>query len=156
MKTALSKVEDVSWEQEELEKISTNIFIQEEIIKKNNELRASLYEDLKDGIISKEDYETLKVGMNERIANAKKAIAELNKSKINIEAGISEHQCWLEQFARFKNVNLITREVIVSLVEKIYIYEENEVEVVFNYRDEFKDIVSFLEKHQNRLRLEVG
>ena len=35
-------------------------------------------------------------------------------------------------------------------------YEENEVEVVFNYRDEFKDIVSFLEKHQNRLRLEVG
>lgn len=156
MKTALSKVEDVSWEQEELEKISTNIFIQEEIIKKNNELRASLYEDLKDGIISKEDYETLKVGMNERIANAKKAIAELNKSKINIEAGISEHQCWLEQFAKFKNVNLITREVIVSLVEKIYIYEENEVEVVFNYRDEFKDIVSFLEKHQNGLRLEVG
>ena len=57
MKTALSKVEDVSWEQEELEKISTNIFIQEEIINKNNELRASLYEDLKDGIISKEDYE---------------------------------------------------------------------------------------------------
>ena len=60
-----------------MEKISTNIFIQEEIIKKNNELRASLYEDLKDGIISKEDFETLKVGMNERIANAKKAIAEL-------------------------------------------------------------------------------
>ena len=88
--------------------------------------------------------------------SAEKAIAELNKSKINIEAGISEHQCWLEQFARFKNVNLITREVIVSLVEKIYIYEENEVEVVFNYRDEFKDIVRFLEKHQNRLRLEVG
>ena len=156
MKTALSKIDNLSWEQDELEKISTNIYIQEQIIKKNNELRASLYEDLKDGIISKDDFETLKVGMSEKIANAKKAIAELNKSKINIEAGVSDHQCWLEQFERFKNVNKITREVIVSLVEKIYIYEENKVEVVFNYRDEFRGIVNFLEKHQNKLRLEVG
>ena len=34
-----------------------------EIIKKNNELRASLYEDLKDGIISKEDYENAKLSV---------------------------------------------------------------------------------------------
>ena len=156
MKKALSKIEGISWEHDELKKISSNVFIQEEIIKKNNELRTGLYEDLKDGIISKDEFITLKEGISEKISMAKKAIEELNKSRVNIEAGISEHQCWLAQFAEYKNINSITRQVIVALVEKIFIYEGAEIEVVFNYRDEFKDIMSFLKRHQGELRLEVG
>ncbi len=57
-------------------------------------------------------------------------------------------QGWLAQFRKYQNITEITRPVIVNLIEKIYVYENNEIQVVFRHRDQLADIMSFL-KNQN-------
>ena len=57
-------------------------------------------------------------------------------------------QSWLSQFREYENVTTITRRLIVSLVERINLYENSEIEVVFRQRDQFSHIMEFLESQK--------
>ena len=148
MDRALSQIEALTWEKTELRKIDANIELQNEIIQKNNDLRLGIYEDLQGGILSREEFMTLKEEFSARIAAAKLVIEQLNSSKSEIQHGLSKQQSWLSQFREYENVTAITRRLIVSLVERINLYENSEIEVVFRQRDQFTHIMDFLESQK--------
>lgn len=150
MERALKDMEDLAWERFEIRKIDANIEVQEEIIKKNNDLRLGSYEDFQAGILNRDEFVAVKGEFAARIMEAQQAIEKLNQSKSEIQQGLSEQQSWLDQFREYKNISEISRRVIVSLVERIQIYEHAEIEVVFRYKDQFADIMSFLQKNQGK------
>ena len=52
---------------------------------------------------------------------------------------------WVEQFMRFKDTSELTREMVVSLVDRIVIHEDKRIEIEFNFRDEmayYREIAS--------------
>lgn len=148
MDRALSQIEALTWEKAELRKIDANIEVQNQLIQKNNDLRLGIYEDLQSGILSREEFMTLKEEFSARIAAAKLVIEQLNSSKSEIQHGLSRQQSWLSQFREYENVTTITRRLIVSLVERINLYENSEIEVVFRQRDQFTHIMEFLESQK--------
>lgn len=160
---ALQDIERLTWERFEIRKIDANIETQKQIIRKNNELRLGIYEDLQAGILTKDEFVSMKSEFTARIADAQKIIEQLTQSKSEIQQGLSAQQSWLAQFKEYENISEITRRVIVSLVERINVYEGSEIEVVFRHKDQFADIVAFLaeqrEKADNKIislpRLEV-
>ena len=147
MDAALRQIETLSWERTELRKIEANIEVQNQIIQKNNNLRLGIYEDLQSGILSREEFMALKEEFSSRIATAKMVIDQLISSKSEIQHGLSKQQSWLAQFREYENITAITRRLIVSLVERINVYEGSEIEVVFRHRDQFAHIKEFLENH---------
>lgn len=40
------------------------------------------------------------------------------------------------QFIKFKGISELTREVVVTLVDRIYVYEDKRIRIEFNYRNE--------------------
>lgn len=150
MDAALRQIETLSWERTELRKIEANIEVQNQIIQKNNNLRLGIYEDLQSGILSREEFMTLKEEFSSRIAAAKKVIDQLISSKSEIQHGLSKQQSWLAQFREYENITAITRRLIVSLVERINVYEDSEIEVVFRHRDQFAHIKEFLENQEGK------
>lgn len=148
MDRALSQIEELTWEKSELRKIDANIEVQNQLIQKNNELRLGIYEDLQSGILSRDEFMTLKEEFSARIAAAKLVIEQLNSSKSEIQHGLSKQQSWLSQFREYENVTAITRPLIVSLVERINLYENSEIEVIFRQRDQFTHIMDFLKKQR--------
>ena len=147
MDAALRQIETLSWERTELRKIEANIEVQNQIIQKNNNLRLGIYEDLQSGILSREEFMALKEEFSSRIATAKMVIDQLISSKSEIQHGLSKQQSWLAQFREYEN---ITRRLIVSLVERINVYEGSEIEVVFRHRDQFAHIKEFLENQEGK------
>ena len=145
---ALQQIKSLAWERSEIKKIEANIDAQNQIIHKNRDLRMGIYEDLREGIISQDEFQELKQEFTQRIADAKHAVEKLNTAKNEILQGSSMQQGWLAQFRKYQNITEITRPVIVNLIEKIYVYENNEIQVVFRHRDQLADIMSFL-KNQN-------
>ena len=145
---ALQQIKSLAWERSEIKKIEANIDAQNQIIHKNRDLRMGIYEDLREGIISQDEFQELKQEFTQRIADAKRAVEKLNAAKNEILQGSSMQQGWLAQFRKYQNITEITRPVIVNLIEKIYVYENNEIQVVFRHRDQLADIMSFL-KNQN-------
>ena len=49
-----------------------------------------------------------------------------------------------------KNISEISRIIVVNLIERINIFENAEIEVVFRQRDQFADIMSFLEQQEQK------
>ena len=146
---AMQQVEALSWERSEIHKIDASMAVQYQIIEKNNELRMNVYEDLREGIIDKAEFAELKEEFSQRIADAKQALEKLQISKNEIQHGFSAQQSWLSQFREYQNITEVTRAVVVNLIEKIFIYENNEIEVIFRHRDQLADIMAFIQNQQS-------
>ena len=100
------------------------------------------YEDFQAGILTRDEFVSVKSEFTARIAEGQKAIDRLIQSKREIQQGLSEQQGWLNQFKEYENITSITRRVIVSLVERI-----------FRYKDQLADIMAFLENQDGQTNI---
>lgn len=145
---ALNGAFELAWERSEIKKLEASLEIQNEQLRKNNMLRLSIYEDLQQGLIDKDEYMAIKEELTARITESMRAIDELNKMKAEINEGLSAKQSWMMQFKEFANVSEISRRLIVHLVEKILIYENSEIEIVFRQADKVASAYQFLEEQR--------
>jgi site-specific DNA recombinase len=141
---ALSQFENLSWEKHKLKQLDAGIEIQEEAVRKNNTLRLGIYEDLRAGLLDRAEYESLKIELAERIAEATAAIEKLNKDKREILDGVSKQQSWVEQFRQYENVTELTRPMVIHLIERINIFEDSNIEIVFRHRNQIEEILQFI------------
>ena len=149
---ALSQVEQLAWEKSELSKINANIEAQKELIRKNSELRNGIYEDLQEQIISKEEFVSLRNEFSTRIATAQKALQELESQREIVFQGLCKQQGLLARFRNYANVTELSRTLVVNMIDKISIHENQEISILFTHKDELKSALEFLErvrKYQN-------
>ena len=153
---ALRQFENLSWEKHKLKQLDASIEIQEEAVRKNNTLRLGIYEDLRAGLLDRSEYESLKKELAERIAEATAAIEKLNKEKREILDGVSKQQSWIEQFRQYENVTELTRPMVIHLIERINIFEDSNMEIVFRHRNQIEEILQFIsEKTANKKVLAI-
>lgn len=153
---ALRQFENLSWEKHKLKQLDASIEIQEEVVRKNNTLRLGIYEDLRAGLLDRSEYESLKKELAERIAEATAAIEKLNKEKREILDGVSKQQSWIEQFRQYENVTELTRPMVIHLIERINIFEDSHIEIVFRHRNQIEEILQFIsEKTANKKVLAI-
>ena len=52
-------------------------------------------------------------------------------------------------FKQYKNINKIDKEVVDELIETIYVYENNKIEIVFKYNDIYKQITNIIKEENH-------
>ena len=115
-----------------------------EEIDRNQALLRSLYESLADGVIDRDEYQDLKRTYSRRRAEAEEQ-AEAIQEEMNREMGnLSEGRDWIEQFRKYRNIDALDRTMIVSLIERILIFRDRKVEIVYRWHDEFQWQVDLL------------
>lgn len=96
------------------------------------------------GLLDRAEYESLKIELAERIDEATAAIEKLNKEKREILDGVSKQQSWVEQFRQYENVTELTRPMVIHLIERINIFEDSNIEIVFRHRNQIEEILQFI------------
>lgn len=144
MEQALSQIEELAWERREVRKLEANIEIQAGIIEKNNDLKVSLYEDFRNGLIDREELKLLKEGFSQRIQDAVESIEVLRQNIREIEDGIRTQGGWIAQFRRFQNITELSRPLIVNLVDRILLYPDKQIKVELRHRDQLQHAMDFL------------
>ena len=43
---------------------------------------------------------------------------------------------WVMQFAKYQDITELSREAVVTLIDRISVYEDGKIKIDFNYRDE--------------------
>lgn len=118
----------------------------EEDIASLKKFKLRLYNDLKDEIINKEEYNEYRKEYDENIADKEKQKEKLVRTKEESNlTGIGTNN-WVKLFREFEAVEQLERRVLMGLVDKIYVHEGHEIEIVFKYEDEFaetKEYISF-------------
>ena len=63
-----------------------------------------------------------------------KELSELNHEEQRQRAAVNETKIWLEHFNRRRiTVKQLTREALVELVDKIYVYPEQKIDIYFKF-----------------------
>lgn len=155
MVDALAQIDLLAWENRELEKIKTQITFQEEVIKKNQRLKTGAYEDFRSGFINREDYQVFSKKFEQQIREAESTLSELNAERNSVLLGLSEQQGWLSQFRQFENIQELTRNAVVSLIDNIYIRKDKDIDVQMMHCDRFASIVDFLNEMKAKQATEV-
>ena len=120
---------------------------QEEIDRYQTLLR-SLYESLADGVIDRDEYQDLKKTYSRRRDEAEEQ-AEAIQMEMNQEMGnFSEGRDWMGQFRKHQNIETLDRYVVVSLIERILIFRDRRVEIVYRWYDEFRWQMGLLKQVQ--------
>ena len=60
-----------------------------------------------------------------------------------VTTGITEKN-WVTLFKQYENIDELNRRVLMSLVDRILIYEDHRIEIVFKYKDEYEQTVKFV------------
>jgi hypothetical protein len=107
--------------------------------------KAGLYEDMINGIISKDDYRTLKAGYSE---DADVLGAANERLRAEIDDALScrhERMAWARHFSEFANIDSIDRRTVLHLVNAIHVLGKNKIRIDFNYQDEYENTLALIE-----------
>lgn len=118
-------------------------------------LLQSLYENLADGIIDREDYKDLKAKYTRRRKEAEEQAESIREEMSQELAGSSENRTWMDQFRKHENISELDRSVVVMLIERIMLYQGHRLEIVFRWQNEFQWLSDLLAR-QARSEQEVG
>lgn len=146
MERAFDSIDRLAWEQREVKKLRLQMDALDAEIQQNEDLRLSVYEDLKAGIIERTDYEALRRGFADRIAEAKEAQAKLRSELNALLAGKTEQQSFLNEFRRYENLRSLERGVVVALIERVQIRTGHEIDIRFRYADQFASLTNYLQE----------
>lgn len=141
---AMSQVDALDWEQRELRKINGQIAALELDVEKYSRIKLELYEDLKGGLIDKNEYHSFKEDYDARIESVKWQVSDLVGQRNAINNGMTSAQGWFAQFRQYENIEKLTRIAIVSLIERVEINDNKDIHVKFRHADQFAAALEYL------------
>ena len=106
-----------------------------------------LYPDYKAGLITKDQYLTLKEKYDNTISKAQTLIAEIESQIAKMENEVENNE-FILTFIRHHELNELTRDVIVELVENIYIHEGGAVEIHLKCEDAFQLAAEYIDRNK--------
>ena len=107
--------------------------------------KQSVYEDWKDGEVSREDYHRMANDYEEQAGRFREILSNLKAERDKVENGVDTENPFLATFRKYENIDKLTREILVELVEHIKVYEGGHVSVSFKYGDDFKRVLDYIE-----------
>ena len=132
-------------------KRSQSIRLEELIAAKERELakisryKQSLYQDWKDGEITQQDYRDMKADYERQTIALTDVLARLNAERAELANGVKSEHPALVAFTKHQNIDQLSRELLVELIDHIKVYENGNISVRFKFADEFRRIAEYIE-----------
>lgn len=132
-------------------KLNELIAAKEKELSKITRYQQSIYQDWKDGEISHKQYRHMQEDYERQIEALNEIIGNLHKEKEELENGIDTENPFLATFRKYENIDKLTREVLIELVEQIKVYENGNISVSLKFANEYRRIAEYIEvnTHQN-------
>lgn len=125
-------------ESNRIERIENEIARLRKAIESKEKKKKGLYDDLCDGIITKADFRSFYNGYSTEIAELENAIDKCNAELENFS---DTDYLWIEEFKEYRNITKLDREIVLTLIDKIYVYENGRIEIKYNYGDEYASVL---------------
>ena len=127
-----------------------------EEVEKCKRLKTSLYEDMKDGILTKEEYLELHEAYLKKAKEGEEIIRQIERDIALILEEKDDKHLWMNYFTEYKDIKELTRDVVVKLICEVRVSENKEVEIVFDFDDCYKQLLESVEKLGYQVDKEPG
>lgn len=107
-----------------------------------------LYPDWKSGILSQEEYLTIKANLSEKVEQLDEMIRNLEATAKQYTRGVDQENSFLAHFRKYGNITELTRGMLVELVKEIRVHEGGRLEITLNFQDEYAQLMEYLEMNR--------
>ena len=118
---------------------------------KCHRMMVGLYPDWKSGLLSQEEYLTLKSDLQTRLNTLDSSIAKLRQTADQCAENPEQENEFLTHFRKYHNFTELTRPMLTELVHEIRIYEGERMEIVLNFQDDLKALTDYLDTNREAL-----
>jgi DNA invertase Pin-like site-specific DNA recombinase len=108
--------------------------------------KSALYESMINGLLSKDDYKTLKAKYVSDETRLRDAIVKQRQELDDILSGKNERLKWTEHFKRFENLTALDRRTVINLIASIRVVSKTELVVTYNFQSEYDSAAALLKK----------
>ena len=133
--------------------ISDRLIKQLDITKKEHQRLSmaseGLYIDYKTEILSKNDYLKMKKSFDSQLCRLKESIDLINEEMETLGKGVEISDPYLTAFMKHKDIDTLSRGIVVELIDCIYLHKDGSLTIDFNFSDELKRIADYIENNQN-------
>ena len=148
--TCLKSIRNAPIRRLSMQKAEERLLAVEGDIERYRRLKLSAYEDMKEGVLSKEDYLDIKAQYEARISDAHLAEEQVRREiNLYLENGNAPQQ-WIREFIEYRNIQSLTRLVAVECIERIVIYEDKRIEVTFTHMQDYQALVSQIQEYYSK------
>lgn len=144
----IKEIENAPSTKKVFERLNKAFEQKEKEIYKINLIRDGLYTDWKSGDITKDDYIRLRKSYDEQLEELKNSLVKL-KEEINAFNGdLQLGTPYFQFFKKYQQVDKLERGLLLELIDTIYIYEGNQIEIKFKFADQQKHILALIKEYQ--------
>lgn len=132
-------------------RVNSQLRLRTQELEKTIRIKDELYIDWKSGDISRDDYHRMKKDFEDKEQALRQTLSELQEEIEDLSKGISSDNPYLTTFLKYKNIATLERGIIVDLIKCIYVHEGGDIMIDFNFADQHRRIVEFIENNHNDL-----
>ena len=121
-------------------KLTDAIGQKERELAKITRYKQAIYQDWKDGEISHSDYCYMKEDYERQAGALSEVLGKLRAELEEPENDIDAENLFLSAFQQYQNINRLTRDILIELVDHIKIHEGGCISIVFRFADGLRHI----------------
>ena len=126
-------------------RLEDTIAAKEKELAKIMRYKQALYQDWKDGEITRNDYRHMSEDYEQQFEALTRIMQTLTAEQEQLENGVDAESPCLTAFLKYQNIDKLTREILGELIDHIKVYEGGNISVKFKYADEFRRIAEYIE-----------
>ena len=104
-------------------------------------LKASLYEDFANGVLSQGDYISMGQEYAQKADELRIFLAELEKEAQKYSQTYAMNGSWAQIIEQYQNAETLTEEMIDAFIDEMILYNNGHVEVKFRFKDELDEVI---------------
>ena len=108
--------------------------------------KVKAYERYKDGALDRDSYASQKANISKEIAETESQIVELEVALQKSYHQNGQPCSIIEGFKRYEGFTELSKEMADELIDSIYVYGSETIEIVWNHMDEYMKLVQYVEK----------
>lgn len=132
-------------------RLTASIKLRKQELEKASGVRTGLYLDWKNGDITRDEYHRMKKEFEDKEAQLKEDIAKLEAENQDMAHGVTSSNPYFDAFRKYNNISNLDRGIVAELIKAIHIHEGGDITIDFNFADQHRRIVEFIENNKKEL-----
>lgn len=115
-----------------------------------NVRRKNLYEDYKDGILTKDEYFMLRDQYQKQLEGIGRSMEAVQSEKDTIISSRSGKQKWIEKLRKYKDADSLDRGMVTFIIDRIDVAEGNRLQVKYRFEKEIQEMERIVELYSRK------
>ena len=153
---AITRINSAPTKKSQSFRLDELIATKEKELAKITRYKQSLYQDWKDREITQQDYRSMKADYERQVAALSDVLERLTAERAELANGVDNEHPALVAFMKYQNIDKLTREALIDLVDHIKVYENGNISVKCKFADEFRKIAEYIEINTSEIPAVAG